>query len=751
MKILITGASGGIGKILIKKLIETELYDLVILSRKMLARENTDKLKIVFGDLNDPASLDKALKNIDIVIHLAGVTHSNNAKKYFQINTEGTKNLLLAAENNSVKKFIYISSRAAIKTGGAYAYSKFLAEEAVKKYKYDWIILKPAEIYGANDNDALQKLIEKIKKSYLIPVPGKGESELSPVFIDDIIAAIINSISTEKNNTSFVLAGPKNLSYKDLVDLIARSFNKTIKIIYIPIFVLKITALIFPRLLAKDQIPRLLSDKPKDISLARAYLDYNPCSIEEKIKTSIDPISEKNDIKKNLFNKINFFWWLGVFVFILAIHSFHRLDSDEGLVLSIAWGIHNGKLLYKDIFEFVAPGSFYLIAGIWKIFGVNYFIANFTSAAAIFLSAYGLFRISFTLTKNKFAYVASLFFLISSIYWPIISYHTFNLLFLIWAVYFSLKSLNCKKYIYPLLSGLFFGLAIIFLQHTGLAIFGAAALFFLLLALIEKNFFRLKQLSTLAVSAFLIVGSLFLKWPPALLFKNLIIFPFSNYQESASVPYGLIYIFLCFLVFIFYLLKNEKKLEHYFIFYIQIILLLSTYSLADHFHVTKFLFPIYALMPLAISSIKLKKFFLQIAFYFFTCALALIIIAPSLISLRYSQFFNYNNDNKVITRAQELCAGSEYIYAGPFLSGFYFEMRKKNPSPHYWLITNHHTEGQFNEALEGLKKYRPNCAILNYNMVKKYRYNQNNMLDKYIFNNYNYIESINSIMFYQKK
>ncbi|MEA1963377.1 MAG: NAD(P)-dependent oxidoreductase [Patescibacteria group bacterium] len=284
MKILITGASGGIGKILIKKLIKAGFDDLAVLSRDQSKLETIKKIKIKIGNLNDFNSLDKALKNIDVIIHLAGITHSNKIKKYFQINIDGTKNLLRAAEKNSVKKFIFISSRAASKFGGAYAYSKFLAEQAVKKYKFGWIILKPAEVYGAKNGEAIQKLIDKIKKSYFIPVPGKGDFELNPVFVDDVVLAIINSIQTKKINTGCILAGAENFSYKNLVNLIAHAYNKKIKIIYIPIFVLKIVACIFPRILVRDQIPRLLAKKPCDISLAREYLNFNPRSFKEGIK-----------------------------------------------------------------------------------------------------------------------------------------------------------------------------------------------------------------------------------------------------------------------------------------------------------------------------------------------------------------------------------------------------------------------------------------------------------------------------------
>lgn len=284
MKILITGAGGGIGKKLINKLSKLKNFDLVVLSREKRENQNTSTYTTRYADLNNSKNLNNALCEIDVIIHLAAFTHSNNIKNYFKINTEGTKNLLEAAEKNFVKKFIFVSSRTASIEGGAYAYSKYLAEELVKKYKYNWIILKPSEVYGAKDSDALQGLIHKIKKSYFIPIPANCTSELSPLFINDLITAIINSINTNYNNGSYVLAGPESFLYSDLANHIAGLFKKKIKIIYIPIFILKLIAFLFPYILVNDQIPRLLCDKPKDFSLAKKNLDFNPIKIEEWIK-----------------------------------------------------------------------------------------------------------------------------------------------------------------------------------------------------------------------------------------------------------------------------------------------------------------------------------------------------------------------------------------------------------------------------------------------------------------------------------
>jgi len=282
MKILITGAGGGIGKILLSKLIKNGYEDLFVLSRTN--KEYGRNIKIVKGDLLNIASLTKALSGIDAVIHMAALTHSSDPKKYFQINAEGTKNLLTASKEKNVKRFIFVSSRAAESGGGAYAESKLIAEESVRQYAFEWIILRPAEIYGAKDDEALSKLINQIQKSFFIPVPGMGQSELAPLFADDAVDAIINSLNCPRANEIYTIAGPKTYSYNEIVELIAKSFNKKIIRIPVPTIILKTAGRFFPNHIVPDQIPRLFVKKSDDISLAQKYLNFNPKSFEEYLK-----------------------------------------------------------------------------------------------------------------------------------------------------------------------------------------------------------------------------------------------------------------------------------------------------------------------------------------------------------------------------------------------------------------------------------------------------------------------------------
>lgn len=280
MKILITGANGSVGEILIDKLLGSGFNDLVILSRKRIQKNS---IPTILGDLENYQSLLSASTGIDTIIHLAATTHSSSSKKYFSTNTEGTKNLLVAAQQNSVPNFIFISSTSASEEGGAYAYSKLLAEKEVKKYQYNWTIIRISEIYGINNGkEAIQKLIEKIKKSYFIFIPRSNNAKLCPVHIEDIINTIIYSLTTQDKKSEYILAGPQCFTYEEFCKKVAEEYQKKIQLIRVPIWIIKIAAFLLPGIIVSDQVPRLLVKKSYDITTASKCLNFKPRKFSAK-------------------------------------------------------------------------------------------------------------------------------------------------------------------------------------------------------------------------------------------------------------------------------------------------------------------------------------------------------------------------------------------------------------------------------------------------------------------------------------
>src|SRR3989338_6666485 len=109
MNVLLTGATGVLGSHLIPYL--KEKHTIILLKHKKEPLERQGR-KWVCVDLVQETNLKSLLQKIHCVIHLAGVTHENNVRRYFEVNEICTLNLVKACEFENIKHFIFISTRA---------------------------------------------------------------------------------------------------------------------------------------------------------------------------------------------------------------------------------------------------------------------------------------------------------------------------------------------------------------------------------------------------------------------------------------------------------------------------------------------------------------------------------------------------------------------------------------------------------------------------------------------------------------
>ena len=302
MKILITGASCALGKNLTSELLKTEQFSIRLLEHRSLVRK--ENCEIFQGGLQDIDSLGTACSEIDTVVHLAALTHSFSRKAYFEINEEGTKNLITACKEKNVRRFIFVSSAAASEEGGDYGVSKLRCEELIKESDLDWVILRPSEVYGLKMEEGIGKLVAWVEKFPIIPVIGDGSYFLSPVSVDDLVQVMVEILSNDSiEKETLNLCGPEKMTMNELIDRLAQIQKVQIKKIYLPIWFVKIAIgvlSIFKSSIAfSDQIPRLLCRKDQSIDKTQAIIPYNPKKIEEGLLffqsnklSSFDPLPD---------------------------------------------------------------------------------------------------------------------------------------------------------------------------------------------------------------------------------------------------------------------------------------------------------------------------------------------------------------------------------------------------------------------------------------------------------------------------
>jgi nucleoside-diphosphate-sugar epimerase len=284
MKILLTGASSGIGRLLIKRLVDSADLEIKAMIHRSLV--NISGCEARQGDLNNPELLTRAVDGVNTVVHMAALTSSAQESEYFRVNVTGTQNLVDACVLKGVKRIIYISSRAASLDGGGYSQSKLKAEECVKSSGLRWLILRPSEVYGQGEGDAINRLIEWVKKYPFVPVIGEGQVKLSPVYIDDVVSAMERTIlNKELEYETILLAGPEELTFNELVDRIAMYFEVRRFKLHLSAGLVKFGATVLTnfgiKILMPDQIPRLLCSKYLEVGKTSALKFYSPRKLEE--------------------------------------------------------------------------------------------------------------------------------------------------------------------------------------------------------------------------------------------------------------------------------------------------------------------------------------------------------------------------------------------------------------------------------------------------------------------------------------
>ncbi len=283
MKLLITGASSTLAARLVTLLLVRGPFSFRLLVHR--AEVKIKACETVFGDMNDPESLDRACQGMDGVLHLAALTHSCDSAEYFRVNLEGTQNLIKACRKNNVKRLVFISSAAASPDAGAYGLSKLQSEDLICSSGLEWMILRPSEVYGPQMKEGIGTLISWVKKLKVIPVIGDGSYCLSPVHIDDVVDAMAQVVSKpDLINQKLNLCGPEMIPFDALIDRLSKYMGVRRHKIYIPLWIarLGVSATSFLQLssFTPDQISRMLCRKDQSISQTSALISYSPRKLE---------------------------------------------------------------------------------------------------------------------------------------------------------------------------------------------------------------------------------------------------------------------------------------------------------------------------------------------------------------------------------------------------------------------------------------------------------------------------------------
>jgi len=225
MKILITGGAGFIGSNLAKRLVGDN-HQVVVLDNLLrgnkLDKDTFSKIEFIHGDVRDQDLVTKASKGCELIFHFAAVLGvdivADNPVETMDVEVIGTRNVVMAAEINNIKRIMYAS------TSGIYGHSAIesaLTEEVLvdprtsyamaKRYNeiylashyeekgLDVVSLRFFNVYGWNQDNrmVIPRFFEQALKGHDITVFGSGKQTRDFTYIDDTIEACIRLMDTK--------------------------------------------------------------------------------------------------------------------------------------------------------------------------------------------------------------------------------------------------------------------------------------------------------------------------------------------------------------------------------------------------------------------------------------------------------------------------------------------------------------------------------------------------------------------------
>jgi uncharacterized protein YbjT (DUF2867 family) len=231
--VLVTGATGYIGRHLVARLVAQEERPRCLV-RNISRAANilpAGKIEFVKGDTTSPATLETAVQGIDTIVHTAFITadHKQSAgNQYEATNVQGTANLIEAAKKAGVKRIIVLSGLGTRPDQpGSYMQGRYLAEQMVKESGLDWTIIQPSVLFGKN-GPFIKGLTDLIRTSPVVPLIGGGKVMFQPIYVEDVVTVILNVLHEPERtkDKTYTIGGPAYYSFTQIIDALLHAMHK---------------------------------------------------------------------------------------------------------------------------------------------------------------------------------------------------------------------------------------------------------------------------------------------------------------------------------------------------------------------------------------------------------------------------------------------------------------------------------------------------------------------------------------------
>lgn len=266
MTILVTGAAGFVGNNVVEMLVKKGRSVRAMVRNMDKAKLRLGKygtqIELVQGDVADRAALKDLMRGVTAVVHTVAISMEKGGQTYDKVNYQGTINVVDAAEDAGVSRFINVSQNGA-SSSVPYAFlrSKGKAQEYVAASQLRWTAVRPSAIFGPQDEffNTFARLVHLTP--LVFPLIGGGKAEFQPVSVLDVSEAIVRSLDDDSTiGKELILGGPEPLTLAEIEKRVMQALNTQRVFIPAPVALLRPAVMVMQAVLPGSPVSTSLLD-----------------------------------------------------------------------------------------------------------------------------------------------------------------------------------------------------------------------------------------------------------------------------------------------------------------------------------------------------------------------------------------------------------------------------------------------------------------------------------------------------------
>jgi uncharacterized protein YbjT (DUF2867 family) len=252
--ILVTGATGFIGRHLVQRLMdENRPVRLLLPESKIRKLPWSNPPEIITGSVLDEEIVYRAMTGVHVIYHLENAQWWGRPRNLERVELVGTRHVITAARSARVGRIITVSHLGAAPASAfPLIRIKGTVEEAIRASGLAYTIIRSGIVFGEQDAFINHIAMMLRMNPFFYLMPGQGEVLLHPIYIDDLVTALVRSLDAiDTVDQTIEIGGPEYITFEDLLRTVMRVTGMYRAIVPLPPYVLRWTTAVYSRILPR--------------------------------------------------------------------------------------------------------------------------------------------------------------------------------------------------------------------------------------------------------------------------------------------------------------------------------------------------------------------------------------------------------------------------------------------------------------------------------------------------------------------